>query len=115
MDNDKILWAKHPASNPPASNSRHLSRGERNQTFVTCGVSEHNWAFEHLLQPSGMASDGVQALPADLWHLITSELADRAIQAESQELARPEYAALCNCILSSKFLASAGALVALYR
>ncbi|RMY35279.1 hypothetical protein D0865_13953 [Hortaea werneckii] len=62
-----------------------------------------------------MASDGVQALPADLWHLITSELADRAIQAESQELARPEYAALCNCILSSKFLASAGALVALYR
>ncbi|RMX92183.1 hypothetical protein D0868_13556 [Hortaea werneckii] len=62
-----------------------------------------------------MASDGVQALPADLWHLITAELADRAIQAESQELARPEYAALCNCILSSKFLASAGALVALYR
>ncbi|KAI7659577.1 hypothetical protein KC319_g8917, partial [Hortaea werneckii] len=62
-----------------------------------------------------MSSDGVQALPPDLWHLITAELADRAIQAESQEMARPEYAALCNCILSSKFLASAGALVALYR
>lgn len=62
-----------------------------------------------------MASEGVQLLPADLFHLITAELADRAIAADSQEVARPEYAALCNCILSSKYLASAGALSALYR
>ncbi|KAK4541173.1 hypothetical protein LTR36_008247 [Oleoguttula mirabilis] len=62
-----------------------------------------------------MASDDGVLLPADLFHLVTAELAAKALQAESQEAARPEFAALYNCVLSSKYLASAGALSALYR
>ena len=62
-----------------------------------------------------MATDVVPLLPPDLFHLITAELAAKALQADSQEAARPEFAALYNCVLSSKYLAGAGALSALYR
>lgn len=62
-----------------------------------------------------MAGNSVQLLPADLFHLVTAELAAKALRADTQEEARPEYAALYNCVLSSKYLASAGALNALYR
>ncbi|KAK5132812.1 hypothetical protein LTR08_008613 [Meristemomyces frigidus] len=62
-----------------------------------------------------MASNGIPLLPPDLFHLVTAELAMNALQADSQEAARPEFAALYNCVLSSKYLASAGALSALYR
>ncbi|KAK5128396.1 hypothetical protein LTR85_003064 [Meristemomyces frigidus] len=62
-----------------------------------------------------MASNDGVCLPADLFHLVTAELAVKALRADTQEAARPEFAALYNCVLSSKYLASAGALSALYR
>lgn len=51
-----------------------------------------------------MARDGIQALPADLFHLLSAELSDRA-----------DFPTLFNCVVSSKQLANAGALSALYR
>ena len=62
-----------------------------------------------------MTVDMVPLLPPDIFHIITAELSAIALQADSQEAARPAFAALYNCVLSSKYLASAGALSALYR
>lgn len=51
-----------------------------------------------------MANNDMQALPVDLFHLLATELA-----------AAKDYGTLYNCIISSKQLASAGAVAALYR
>lgn len=47
---------------------------------------------------------GMQALPADLFHLLAAELSERL-----------DFATLYSCIVASKQLASAGAINALYR
>ncbi|KAF7192298.1 hypothetical protein HII31_06330 [Pseudocercospora fuligena] len=51
-----------------------------------------------------MSSSGLQALPADLFHLLSAELSDRL-----------DFPTLYNCAVSSKQLANAGAINALYR
>ncbi|EGP89757.1 uncharacterized protein MYCGRDRAFT_67873 [Zymoseptoria tritici IPO323] len=51
-----------------------------------------------------MSSAGVPALPADLLHLLATELSDRL-----------DFTTLYNCVVSSKHLASSGAVNALYR
>jgi len=66
--------------------------------------------MESLPQPPG-----TDVLPADLFHLVFAQLAASAQASENQEVAKADFAALCNCVLSSKYLASAGALSALYR
>lgn len=48
-----------------------------------------------------MSADG---LPADLYHLLSTELSERL-----------DFSTLYNCVVSSKQLASAGAVTALYR
>lgn len=53
---------------------------------------------------SSMALQGIQALPIDFFHLLAAELSDRL-----------DYTTLFNCIVSSKTLASSGAVNALYR
>ncbi|EME76846.1 uncharacterized protein MYCFIDRAFT_147409 [Pseudocercospora fijiensis CIRAD86] len=51
-----------------------------------------------------MSSSGLQALPADLFHLLSAELSDRL-----------DFSTLYNCAVSSRQLANAGAVNALYR
>jgi hypothetical protein len=51
-----------------------------------------------------MSSAGIQALPADVLHLLASELSDRL-----------DFTTLFNCVVSSKHLATSGAVNALYR
>lgn len=51
-----------------------------------------------------MASNGLAALPADLFHLLSAELS-----------ARLDFATLYNCVVSSKHFANSGAITALYR
>ncbi|KAK3679340.1 hypothetical protein LTR78_000901 [Recurvomyces mirabilis] len=51
-----------------------------------------------------MAATDAQPLPADLFHLLTAELA-----------ARQDFATLYSCVASSRYLANAGAITALYR
>ena len=51
-----------------------------------------------------MASTSIQALPADLFHLISAELSDRL-----------DFPTLYNCVVSSKHLGNSGAINALYR
>ena len=51
-----------------------------------------------------MASHGVEALPADLFHLLSQQLSDNG-----------DFPTLYNCVVSSKQLANAGAISALYR
>lgn len=51
-----------------------------------------------------MTSTGLAALPADLFHLLSSELS-----------ARQDFSTLFNCIVSSKHFANSGAITALYR
>lgn len=51
-----------------------------------------------------MATTNLAALPADLFHLLSAELS-----------ARLDFATLYNCIVSSKQIANAGAIKALYR
>ncbi|KXT18054.1 hypothetical protein AC579_4556 [Pseudocercospora musae] len=51
-----------------------------------------------------MSSTALHALPADLFHLLSSELSDRL-----------DFPTLYNCAVSSKQLANAGAINALYR
>ncbi|KYG50196.1 hypothetical protein M433DRAFT_57667 [Acidomyces richmondensis BFW] len=60
-------------------------------------------------------SHGKDVLPADLFHVVFAQLAASAQASENQEVAKADFAALCNCIYSSKYLASAGALSSLYR
>lgn len=51
-----------------------------------------------------MARDGLQALPADLFHLLSQQLSDVL-----------DFPTLYSCVVSSKQLANAGAVSALYR
>lgn len=49
-------------------------------------------------------NQGIQALPADLFHLLAAELSERL-----------DFPTLYSCVVSSKQLANAGAINALYR
>lgn len=51
-----------------------------------------------------MAGEQVPVLPPDLFHVLSLELA-----------ARLDFSTLYNCVTSSKYLANAGAVNALYR
>jgi hypothetical protein len=61
------------------------------------------------------AIGGVEALPPDLFHLVAAQLEASARGAADGEAARFDFAALYNGILSSKYLAQAGFITALYR
>jgi hypothetical protein len=56
------------------------------------------------MQKPEMGSNGVETLPADLFHLLSAELSNRL-----------DFDTLYNCIASSKQIANSGAISALYR